>query len=102
MQPARGVDQDDIGLHLDRGPHRVKRHGGRVRTLPVGTNRGDADPLAPGLQLVCGSCPEGVCGAEYHVLVLSHQDSRQLADRRGLARPVHPDDHHDRRTALHP
>jgi len=102
VQTAGRVDQNHISLHLNRCLDRIKGHSSRICAFPVGTDRGHAHALTPCLQLVGRGRPEGVCGAQHDVLVLSHQDARQLSDCGRLACPVDADHHHHGRTALDP
>ena len=51
-------------------------------------------PFGPDPQLVRRGRPERVRGREDHPFALRALSSRQLADRRGLAGPIHADDEH--------
>ena len=76
-----------------------------VRTASKATDAGsppsrprtvsDADPLAPGLELVGGGGAEGVGGAEDDALAVADQHAGDLADRRRLAGAVDADHEDD-------
>ena len=84
---------------LDAVADRVEGDAGRVAALGA-TDHLDADPLAPGRELLDGGGAERVGRAEHDVLVLGDQDPGELADGRGLAGAVDADDQDDAGVAV--
>jgi len=72
--------------------------GARVGARRMRDDR-DVRPVGPDPELVDGRGPERVCRGEDDRPPLPDVASRHLADRRGLAGPVHPDHENDGRTA---
>ena len=72
------------------GAHRLEGHRRRVAALAAADGE-DADPLAPGLQLVGGGGAERVGGAEDDALAVADEHAGDLADRRRLAGAVDAD-----------
>ena len=79
---------------VDAGPHGLEGDGRGVAALGAADDL-DADPLAPGGELVDGGGAEGVGRAEHDRLVLGDEDPRDLADGGGLAGAVDADDEDD-------
>ena len=73
---------------------RLEGDAGRVAALGAADDV-DADPLAPGGQLLDGRGAERVGRAEHDAAVLGDQDPGDLADRGGLAGAVHADHEDD-------
>ena len=73
----------------------IESHRGRITAL-VG-NHVHLVALAPARQLLARRRPERVARRQQHRLIDLMQMARQLADRRRLAGPVHPGDHHHQR-----
>ena len=80
LQPAGGVDEHHVDLLLDAGADRLEGDAGRVAALGA-ADHVDADPLAPGAELLGGRGAERVGRAEHDLLVLGDQHPGQLADR---------------------
>ena len=73
--------------------HSLEGNGSRVGTLTIATDDIHAHALAPRCELVGGGRAEGIGGTEDHRLIFCHEDTRQLADGRGLTGTV--DAHHE-------
>ena len=99
LQPAGGVDEHGVDAAVDACLHGVERDARRVAALGAAHDL-DADPLAPGGQLVDGGGAEGVGGTEHDGAVLGDQDPGQLADGGGLAGAVDADHEDDARLAV--
>ena len=99
MQPARGVDHDDVGARRDALVDGVERHRRRVGALGSAHHLG-AHPRRPGLQLVGGGGAEGVGGAQHDPPAVGDQHPREFADGRGLAGAVDADDQQHRRVVV--
>src|SRR5690625_6947575 len=94
MQPSGGIDEQDVVAACLAGGGRVERH--RAGIAPVWTaDGGDAEPLAPHLQLGGGSRPEGVTGCEHVLAAVPLVVLAQFGDGGRLAGAVHAYDHDD-------
>ena len=102
MQPASRVHDHGVDTPLDALIDRVEGDASRIGALAVRPHDLRADPLAPGLQLICRRSAERVRRAQHHRLPVSDEHPGQLAARRGLPGAVHPDDQHHRRTVSMP
>src|SRR5436309_350499 len=85
VQPAGGVDDDDVtpvpGCAFDR----VEGHGGGVRPA-LGADELRARALRPDLELLLGGRTVRVCSSEHHRVPVLTQTLRELADGGRLAR----------------
>ena len=94
MQPARGVDEHEIGAPARGRRHRVEHDRARVGAfLPADELATGA--LGPELQLVRGRGAERVARGEDHTMTFAHALRRELADRRRLPDSVDADEHPD-------
>ena len=97
LQPAGGVDQDDVvalGLGLGIG---VEGQAGGVGAVAAALE-GRPGALGPDFQLFAGCGAEGVAGDDHHLRPLTGQVGGDLAQGRGLARAVDPDEQGDERS----
>ena len=93
LQPARGIDDDDVGVHAPRLSHRVRRdlHGvGGTRR-----KRRGVDALGQHFQLFHRSRPPDIGGHEQRPVALATDEQRELSGRRRLARPLKARQHDD-------
>ena len=90
VQAAGGVDQDDIGPLLLGGLDRLEGQRGGIRPL-LPRHEGRAGPLRPDLQLLDRGRAEGVARRHQHAVPGVGKVLAELADGRGLTRPVDPD-----------
>src|SRR4051794_29650074 len=91
MEAARGVDDDDIRLARARGGDRVEDDRARIGAgLLLDEVRAGA--LRPHTELLDGRRTKGVARSEHDLPALVGETTRQLSDRRGLARAVDADD----------
>ena len=98
MQPAGGVDDDDVAAVAARALDRVVGDGRRVAAA-LSLDELRAGALGPDAELLLGRGAERVGrGDDDRVAVLA-QAVRELADRRRLAGAVDADDEHDARLA---
>jgi hypothetical protein len=96
VQPAGGIDDDDIGAAGDRRLDPVEGHGRRIGPVLVFDDVG-ADPLRPYGQLFDRSGAKGITGHQQDRPAGGAIAVRQFADRRRLADAVHADDEDDLR-----
>ncbi len=99
MQPARGVDHDDVGARLDALVDSVEGDRRRVGALGS-THHLGAHARTPSLQLIGGGGAEGVGGPEHDASAVGDQHPRELADRGGLSSAVDADDQQHRRMVV--
>ncbi len=94
VQPTGGVDDQHVGASRRCRLHGVECHrsgvGAAVLAHEVRTGAG-----RPDRELLPGRRPERVGRRQAHLLALSGEAFRELADRRRLARAVDADHHHD-------
>ena len=91
MQAARSVDENRIAsFGLARG-NGVEHDGGRIGAL-ARANDVDAGACRPDLELLDRRRAERIGRADERILPFAPDQMGQLADRRGLARPVDADD----------
>ena len=91
MQSARGVTDDHIAAACGAGVDGIKYHRCRVGAFLV-AHQIHLRTVCPDLQLVDGSCTEGICRCQQHLFALLAQVVGKLADGGGLAHPVYSDD----------
>src|SRR5215472_10330355 len=96
LQPAGGVDDQHVAALAARRLQRLERERGSVGTLRA---RGDlaAGALAPDPELLDRGGAESVARRQHDAAALGAKARRELADGRGLARAVDPDDQDDER-----
>ena len=100
VQPAGGVDDQDVDAAAVGGLHGVEDDRAGVGALLVGDDR-HAQALAPDLELVDGGGAEGVAGRQHDRAAELLVVGDQLGDRGGLADAVDADDHdHEGHAAL--
>ena len=86
VQTSGGVNEGVICLASNGGLDGVVGYGSRVARLSCPAMTGMFSRFPPGLELVHGSCAEGVCGAEDDSLLpLSVYRFAQFGDGGGLA-----------------
>ncbi len=99
VQPARGVDDDDVALSRDRRAHAVEDDRAGIAALLL-ADRSCPDALRPHAQLLVRRrrerCPRRPASRLPSAAVLAR---RELADRGRLADAIHADDHDDVRPA---
>ena len=94
LQAAGGVDEQHVDAAFLRRAQRVEDEtGGVAAGFPRDESRAGA--LAPDLELVDGGGAEGVAGRQHHGAAFGAELGRELADGRGLAGAVDPDDEDD-------
>ena len=90
MHAARGVDEHQVDAARPGGLEGVEDDAGRVAAL-LAAQHGDADPVAPGLELLGGCGAEGVGGDEQDPLAGPVAGVGELGRGGGLADPVDAD-----------
>ena len=99
VQPAGGVHDHHVTAVARRRLDRVVCDGGRIGA-PFALDEHGRSAVGPDLELLLGCSAERIrCGEHDGVSVLA-QSLCELADRRRLAGPVHPDDEQDARLPL--
>ncbi len=93
VQPARGVDDDDVAAVVLRAPGPQLDDLRRVLLLAVAVHQ-HADAVADHVQLVDGRRAVDVRRDEQGLAPLLLEPQRQLAAERGLARALQAHDHH--------
>ena len=91
VQPARGVDNEDIDVACLRRLQGIVENRRRVASL-LGFDHLDAGALAPDFELLDCRRAKGIGGAKQHRLALLAEVGSQFAGSGRLARPV--DAHH--------
>ncbi len=94
MEPACGVYQDEVSTHLLRALYGLEADAGRIGAA-LARDHGHIGTLRPDLQLLYGSCAEGVRGAQDDLPARLRSLVRYLAHRGGLARAIDADEQHD-------
>ena len=95
MQPARSVDDDDVGTDGDSPVHRVEGDRCRVGGLRTAHHLG-THPRGPALQLIGRGGAEGVGRTEHDAPSIGDENPGQLADGGGLAGAIDPDNQEHR------
>ena len=98
VQPAGGIDDEEVGVSALAGADRVVDHRSRVGTRLVGDDR-YVGPLSPNLELVDGGCPKRICSGEGNLAPAIIIVLGQLGYGRRLARSVDPDHEYQRQQA---
>src|SRR5712692_9517803 len=96
LHPSCGIDQDDVPAARPRVLDRVEGDRGGVRARVV-LDELEAHRLRVLLELLDRPRPERVGRRDDAGVAFLHDVVRELRDRRGLAGPVHSDEHHDKR-----
>ena len=91
MEPSRSIAEDHIGISGLGGRDGIKYHRCRVGAFLV-AHQIHLRTVCPDLQLVDGSCTEGICRCQQHLFALLAQVVGKLANGGGLAHPVYSDD----------
>ena len=96
LEPASGVDENDVNVAFDALTHRLESDRGGVGSLPLGSDDVNTHALAPRGQLVGGRGAERVSGPQEHGFVVGHENAGELADGCRLAGSIDAD-HEDHR-----
>src|SRR2546422_745503 len=97
LHPARGVDQDDVPAARPRMCARFDCDRRGIGPCVV-LDELEADRLGVFLELLDRPRAERIRRGDDARVAFLHDVVRELGDRRGLAGPVHADEHHDERT----
>src|SRR5438093_2020999 len=96
VEAAGGVHDQHAVPPSPRGLYGVECHGPGIGSAFLG-HEVRPRPGRPHLELLAGGRPERIARGQAHGPSLPLQEVGELADRRGLSRPIHPDHHHDAR-----
>ncbi len=96
LQPAGGVDQQNVAAIRLRGRQGIERQSRRIRAMGARDHR-RAGAFTPDLQLLDRSRTKGIAGGQHHLAAFVGELGGELADGGGLAGAVDPDHENDER-----